>query len=112
MPLCYCYTNLKDSKIPENFEVDFAKCIHDTLPNKPLDRISVIVVPGARVCKAGTTEPAMLVQLRSIAVFNKDANPTYFPKFFKFLTDQLGLPENRFTIEFIDIEATNAANGK
>jgi len=112
MPLCYCYTSLPNTAIPEGFEEKFAQCIHEVLPNKPIERISVIVVPGARICKAGSTDPAMLIQMRAIGVFNADDNPKYFPKFFKFLTDALNLPEKRFTIEFVDIQGTNAKNGQ
>ena len=55
----------------------------------------MVVSPNQRICKAGSYDPAAILQIHSIAVFDKERNPTYFPKIFEFLTSELKLPENR-----------------
>ena len=61
----------------------------------PFQRISVIVNPDQRICKAGICDPAAILQIRSIAVFDAERNPKYFQPIFDFLTKELELPENR-----------------
>ena len=68
-----------------------------------LQTIIVVVSPNQRICKAGSYDPAAILQLHSIAVFDKERNPTYFPKIFEFLTSELKLPENRYVIYLFTI---------
>ena len=58
----------------------------------------MVVSPNQRIYKAGSYDPAAILQLHSIAVFDKERNPTYFPKIFEFLTSELKLPENRYVL--------------
>ena len=56
----------------------------------------MIVSPDQRICKGRSCDPAAILQIHSINVFDKDRNPAYFQPFFDFLTDKLKLPENRY----------------
>ena len=55
----------------------------------------MVVSPNQRICKAGICDPAVLLQIHSIAVFDAERNPKYFQPLFDFLTKELDLPENR-----------------
>ena len=56
----------------------------------------MVVSPNQRICKAGSCDPAVILQIHSIAVFDAERNPKYFQPLFDFLTKELDLPENRY----------------
>ena len=58
-------------------------------------RINIVLSPGQRICRAGSYDPVVILQIHSIAVFDKDKNPPYFQPLFDFLTSELKVPEKR-----------------
>lgn len=79
---------------------------------KPEERINIVLSPGQRICRAGSYDPVVILQIHSIAVFDKDKNPPYFQPLFDFLTSELKVPEKRMTVQFIDLPAHMVENGK
>ena len=56
---------------------------------------------GPNNLQRGSYEPAAILQIHYINVFDKDRNPAYFPPLFKFLTEKLSLPGKRYTCRYI-----------
>ncbi|KAL4224102.1 hypothetical protein ACF0H5_017556 [Mactra antiquata] len=110
MPICYISTNLKDDKVAGDLEDKLQECIAEVL-NKPSERITVTINTGLRMKFNGERQPGLLCQLRSIGVFDKERNPSYFPHLFHTLTKATGLPPSSITIEFVDIPAYMVMNG-
>jgi len=102
MPLCVIETNLPT--VPDNLSVEFCKTVAAAL-NKPPERISVTVRAGVQMCRGGTNDPTILVQIWSIGVFGKEQNPGYADKFFDFFKHHLpNVCEKRIVFAFHPIE--------
>jgi Macrophage migration inhibitory factor (MIF) len=54
-----------------------------------LQRISVTINGGLPMCRGGSTEPTVVVQIWSIGVFGKDKNPEYGNKVMEFFKTNL-----------------------
>ncbi|CAG5133186.1 unnamed protein product [Candidula unifasciata] len=102
MPLVYLFTNLKESALKEGIEDRIAQTIAETL-GKPLEKMSVIIVPGTRLLRLRTTEPACTLHIHAINVFDAERNPRYGPSIKKLLKDELGLEEERCAIIYHDL---------
>lgn len=103
MPICYLYTNKKESELKDGIEERLAKVVADVL-GKPLERMIIIVVPATRLFRFGTTEPACTLNISAVNVFDAQRNPTYSPVIKKFLKDELDLPEERCVIVYHDLD--------
>nr|AWB09319.1 macrophage migration inhibitory factor 2 [Ruditapes philippinarum] len=110
MPLCYIFTNLKDSEISPDLEENLEECI-SKLMNKPKERITVMLNTGIRMRFGGKKQPGMVCNIHSIAVFDEKRNPGYFPQLFDVLTSATKLPASSITIELTDLPAHMALNG-
>uniref|UniRef100_A0A0B6ZX45 D-dopachrome decarboxylase n=1 Tax=Arion vulgaris TaxID=1028688 RepID=A0A0B6ZX45_9EUPU len=104
MPLCFLHTNLKESALEDGIELRIARTIGQIL-GKPLEKMNIIIVPGVRLLRFGTTEPACILNIHSIAVFDADRNPTYTPALKTMLKDELNLPEERCSIVYHDLDS-------
>ncbi|ESN92491.1 hypothetical protein HELRODRAFT_147095, partial [Helobdella robusta] len=93
-PVCVINTNLTKDKIPESFGKDVTKLIANVL-SKPENFITVSLKTDKQMWKNGSSSPLASVDIWSIGVFNKENNDIYTPKFFKFFSEKLGLPEDR-----------------
>ncbi|BFZ04615.1 hypothetical protein BsWGS_07654 [Bradybaena similaris] len=102
MPLCYLHTNLKESALKSGIEQRIAKTIAEIL-GKPFEKMVVIVIPGVRLLREGTTDPACTLNIHSIDVFDAKRNATYTPAVKKLLTSELELPEERCVIVYHDL---------
>ncbi|KAK7461997.1 hypothetical protein BaRGS_00038579 [Batillaria attramentaria] len=103
MPLMFLQTSLKDSDIPAGFERQLCEKIGEVL-NKPMERITLTMVTGARQMRAGSSDPMAMLTIHSIGVFDKDKNPTYTPPLMEFMTEKLKLPPARVLFHYVDLE--------
>jgi hypothetical protein len=103
MPICTFHTNLKESALKDGVELRLAKAIAELLA-KPLDKMVIVIVPGGRLLREGTTEPALVLNINSVAVFDAERNPTYGPVLRKLIQDEFGLSEDRVAIIYQDLD--------
>jgi len=54
-----------------------------------LQRISVTVNSGLQMCRGGSSDPTVVVQIWSIGVFGKDKNSAYTDSLFEFFKKHL-----------------------
>ena len=63
-----------------------------------LQRISVLVHCGLQMCRGGTNDPTVAIQIWSIGVFDKERNPKYTDTLFAHLRPRLNyIPAERYT---------------
>lgn len=55
----------------------------------------VVIIPGVRLLRRNTTEPACALNIHAIGIFDAERNPSYGPSIKKLLKDELGLDEER-----------------
>jgi phenylpyruvate tautomerase len=108
MPLCVFYTNVPSSKVPEDFEVQLSQALADTL-SKPIERITVNVLPDQRMVRAGSSEPTCWMNLWSIGVFNAENNPVFASKLYPLINEKLGISNDRIVLLFHDIKPDQVA---
>jgi len=61
-----------------------------------MQRVSVTVNSGLQMCRGGSSDPTIIVQIMSIGVFGKDKNSAYTNNFFEFIKKSLpSVPEDR-----------------
>lgn len=61
-----------------------------------VQRISVTVNSGLKMCRGGSSDPTVVVQIWSIGVFGKDKNSAYSGNLFEFFKKYLpSVPEDR-----------------
>ena len=60
-----------------------------------LQRITVMLNTDVRMRFGGKKQSGMVCNIHSIAVFDKERNPGYFPEIFGVLTSATGLPASR-----------------
>ncbi|KAG8183072.1 hypothetical protein JTE90_010896 [Oedothorax gibbosus] len=108
MPLCAFYTNVSDKDIPKDFEVRLSEILAEVL-SKPIERITVNVIPDQRMVRGGSSEPTCWMNLWSIAVFNEEKNPAYASKLYPFINESLGICNDRIVLLFHDINASQVA---
>jgi len=66
-----------------------------------VQRVSVTVNSGLQMCRGGSSEPTVIVQIWSIGVFGKDKNSAYTNSLFEFLKEHLPtVSEDRYIIQF------------
>lgn len=108
MPLCVFYTNVRSENISRNFEIDLSKLLSEIL-SKPIERITVNLVANQRMVRGGSSEPTCLMNLWSIGVFNAEKNPIYASKLYPFISESLGIKDDRIVLAFHDISADQVA---
>jgi len=54
-----------------------------------VQRISVTVKSGLQMCRGGSSEPTIIVQIWSIGVFGKDKNHAYTDSLFEFFKEHI-----------------------
>ncbi|KAK3576695.1 hypothetical protein CHS0354_024304 [Potamilus streckersoni] len=111
MPLCFVFTNLAATAIPRMFGERLTDTVAKVL-NKPVEKITVVTQAGLPMVRAGSTDPAVLVQIHSIAVFDAEKNPKYSEQFLEFLKTEFNLPANRLMLEYVDLPAYMVCSGK
>ncbi|KAK3782954.1 hypothetical protein RRG08_065865 [Elysia crispata] len=104
MPLCQLYTSRKDVEIKEGIEMRMSETVARAL-GKPLERVTMAVLPGTRLFRLGSLAPSALLVIASIKVFDAQRNPTYTPVIKEALQTELDLPADRCLIQYVDLDA-------
>jgi len=61
-----------------------------------VQRVSVTVNSGLQMCRGGSSDPTVIIQIKSIGVFGKDKNSAYTSNLFEFIKKTLpSVPEER-----------------
>ncbi|XP_031204166.1 D-dopachrome decarboxylase isoform X1 [Mastomys coucha] len=105
MPFVELETNLPASRIPAGLESRLCAATA-TILDKPEDRVSVTIRPGMTLLMNKSTEPCAHLLVSSIGVVGTaEQNRTHSASFFKFLTEELSLDQDRIIIRFFPLEA-------
>ncbi|GFR99594.1 macrophage migration inhibitory factor 2 [Elysia marginata] len=103
MPLCQLYTSKKDAELKEGVELRMSEAVARAL-GKPLERVSMAVLPSTRLLRLGTLAPSAMLVIASINVFDAQRNPTYTPIIKQALQTELELPAERCLIQYVDLD--------
>ncbi|XP_028629793.1 D-dopachrome decarboxylase [Grammomys surdaster] len=104
MPFIELETNLPASRIPEGLESRLCAAAA-TILDKPEDRVSVMIRPGVTLLMNKSTEPCAHLRVSSIGVVGTaEQNRGHSSGFFKFLTEELSLNQDRIIIRFFPVE--------
>jgi len=109
LPVCCVQTNLHGQDIPRDFEEGLGKVLATTL-NKPEKLISVSVLPGTRMWRAGSDKPTVIVDIWSVGVFDSQRNSKYTQDIFDYLLNKLQLPHNRIVLLLHPLQPEEAAH--
>uniref|UniRef100_A0A914CXI0 D-dopachrome decarboxylase n=1 Tax=Acrobeloides nanus TaxID=290746 RepID=A0A914CXI0_9BILA len=104
MPLATLTTNLPDEKFPSDFNKAFSEFLA-VLFNKPAANFVLLVDPGRRFTIGGTTEPAVMLVIKSVGSYNETSNIEYSKKISDYVKETLGVGNDRCVIHFQAIEA-------
>ncbi|RUS85875.1 hypothetical protein EGW08_006359 [Elysia chlorotica] len=104
MPLCQLYTSRKDAELKDGIEKRMAETLARVL-GKPLERVTVAVLPGTRLFRLGSLAPSALLVIASIKVFDAQRNATYTPAIKEAVQKELDLPGERCVIQYVDLDA-------
>lgn len=111
MPIIQVSTNLTNDEIADEFEKRFSVFLAEIL-DKPIERITVIINCGSRVCSAGDSSPYMLITIHAIDRFNEQNNPGYTDKILSFVQEETNLPGNKIHILYADLLPHMVGKGK
>ncbi|XP_048875596.1 D-dopachrome decarboxylase isoform X1 [Brienomyrus brachyistius] len=104
MPFIDLESNLPASKFPEEFLKKLCSTTAAVL-GKPEDRMNLSVKPGLAMLVAGSSAPCILLKVSAIGVTDTaEKNKENSGQIFKFLTEELGLSEDRIAIRFYPLE--------
>ncbi|XP_076773015.1 D-dopachrome decarboxylase isoform X2 [Arvicanthis niloticus] len=96
MPFVELETNLPASRIPEGLANRLCAATA-TILDKPEDRVSVTIRPGMTLLMNKSTEPCAHLLVSSIGVVGTaEQNRGHSSSFFKFLTEELSLDQDRW----------------
>nr|XP_015907500.1 D-dopachrome decarboxylase isoform X2 [Parasteatoda tepidariorum] len=104
MPLCVFYTNVPGTNVPKDFEVELCKVLAEVL-SKPIEKVTVNVFTDQRMVRGGSSEPTCWMNLWSINVFSAENNPLYASKLYPFISEALGIKNDKIVLLFHDIKA-------
>ncbi|GAB1295235.1 D-dopachrome decarboxylase [Apodemus speciosus] len=95
MPFVELETNLPASRIPAGLESRLCAATA-TILDKPEDRVSITIRPGVTLLMNKSTEPCAHLLVSSIGVVGTaEQNRSHSSSFFKFLTEELSLDQDR-----------------
>lgn len=104
LPFVELETNLPASRIPAGLENRLCAATA-TILDKPEDRVSVTIRPGMTLLMNKSTEPCAHLLISSIGVVGTaEQNRSHSSSFFKFLTEELSLDQDRIIIRFFPLE--------
>ncbi|CAG5135936.1 unnamed protein product [Candidula unifasciata] len=103
MPLIYLHTNLEASALKDGIELRIAKTVGDII-DKPIENMLTIIVPGVRLLRQETTEPAATLNIYSVGSFDSTRNATYTPAVKQLVKSELGIPEERIIVVYHDLD--------
>ncbi|KAK5608550.1 hypothetical protein CRENBAI_023667 [Crenichthys baileyi] len=104
MPFIDLQSNLASSSFSEDFLKRFCSITAAAL-RKPEDRMNVVVHPGLPMLIGGSCSPCVVVSVSAISVTDTaEKNKEHSAKIFSFLTQELGLTEDRIVIQFHELQ--------
>lgn len=106
MPLFTIETNVPQNKVPADFLKTTTAVLAKTL-NKPESYCSIHLKAGQEYLSfGGTSAPCGYATLMSIGELGPERNQAHSAVLFKHLKETLGIPPDRFYIQFIDAKPT------
>jgi len=99
MPELIIKTNVAKSAIKSTIINDLTKIISEIL-GKPEKYVSVVIIPGLWMSFGGTEEPCATCSFTSVNSFDAESNRRYSKVLMDFLTDALGVSNERMYIDF------------
>ncbi|MBN3322493.1 DOPDA protein, partial [Atractosteus spatula] len=104
MPFIDLESNLPSSKFPDEFLKKMCSSTAAVL-GKPEDRMNLTVRAGLSMLMAGSSAPCVQVTVSAIGVVDSaEKNKQHSAKIFQFLTQELGLSEDRIVLRFCPLE--------
>ncbi|XP_026158192.1 D-dopachrome decarboxylase [Mastacembelus armatus] len=104
MPFVDLQSNLPATSFCEDFLKKLCSRTAAVL-GKPQDRMNVVVKPGLPMLMAASCSPCVMLTVSAIGVTDTaDKNKEHSAKIFEFLTQELGLTEDRIVIQFLALE--------
>nr|ABM30179.1 macrophage migration inhibitory factor [Anisakis simplex] len=108
MPLVTLASNVPDQKFPSDFNQQLTEVLAK-VTGKPAARISLHVMPGARLTHGGSDEPTCLINMRAIGAFSDELNVKYASAIAEFMQKTVGIKPEKCLIEFADLESQNVS---
>lgn len=105
MPLMQIFTNLTRTQVPDNFGHLAAQILHQTLKNKPIERIVVHVATDQLIftgSSGGNTAPNAYAIVRSIGSVSLEDNRKTIAEMTKLVSEKLLVPSDEFRMFFFD----------
>jgi len=106
MPLLKIVTNVPESKIPPNYNVNLTNLLHDIL-QKPAEYCTVQLQPGQIITFGGSHEPCAFIQLCSIGRLGPVPNLSHSERIMNELESTLGIYPHLTYIHFIDLKPSD-----
>ncbi|CAD5119804.1 DgyrCDS8389 [Dimorphilus gyrociliatus] len=106
MPLCEINTNVKN--VPDDFLQNCSKVIAETL-GKPITYVCVEVNTGKQMTFGATNEPCAIVKVASAGKISLEENKQHARNITQFITNSLGIADDRFYVLFEDLKRENVA---
>ncbi|KAM9314977.1 D-dopachrome decarboxylase [Pholidichthys leucotaenia] len=100
MPFIQLQTNLPAGSFNEDFLKKLSSVTAAAL-GKPEERMNLVVQPGLPMMIGGSCSPCVMLSVAAIGVTDTaDKNKEHSAKIFEFLTNELGLTEDRIVLQF------------
>ncbi|KAG8429731.1 hypothetical protein GDO86_019369 [Hymenochirus boettgeri] len=104
MPFLELDTNLHPDQVPQDLAGKLCSAAASIL-GKPQERVNVTVRNGLSMVVGGSSTPCAQLFVSSIGVVGTaEQNKEHSAKFFQFLTQQLGLKQERILLRFYPLE--------
>ncbi|CAM1320768.1 DDT (predicted) [Pycnogonum litorale] len=108
MAICTIETNLPHESIPENFDRKFCDFVAELL-DKPLANVILNLKCGQRMFTNQSSDPAILVTVKAIGVFDADRNKSISTPMYRFLRGNLKVDVQRMLVLFDDLPRVDKA---
>ncbi|KAL5240739.1 hypothetical protein ACI65C_008149 [Semiaphis heraclei] len=106
MPTLSIITNLPKYKIPSTFLADTSKLVSQTLQTPEL-YIGVRIKAGQQMFWYNDESPSALGNITGTGNFGIDENKHYSSIIYDFVEKQLGIPQDRFYLSFVELKPSN-----
>ncbi|XP_053556499.1 D-dopachrome decarboxylase-A [Bombina bombina] len=104
MPFLDLETNLPSDSVPNDFAEKLCVAAA-TILSKPKERVNASVKTAVSMVVGGSGAPCAQMLISSIGVVGTaEQNKEHSAKFFQFLTEQLGLGQDRILLRFLPLE--------
>ncbi|KAF0765425.1 macrophage migration inhibitory factor-like [Aphis craccivora] len=106
MPTLSITTNIPKYKVPSTFLTDASKLVSQILQTPEL-YIGVRIKAGQQSCWFDNESPCALGTITGTGNFGTEENKQYSAIIFDFIEKQLGVPQNRFYLSFVEQKPSN-----